>query len=106
MPYSRFPTEKQVRKGMGLPANAKFLGWADHLPESGEFLAAQGGSPDAMLSVFAQGPSGAKRFVSAAAAGAIVTRQTRAAVVVAIFDRGEDYAVIDVAGNQHSRFAD
>jgi hypothetical protein len=106
MSRGRYPTEKQLRKHMNLQPSSKFLGWAVHLPGTDEFLAVHTAGPDAMLTAWTQGPKAARLFTSAPAAGAIVTRQSRPAVLVAIFDVGADLAVIEVAGNQHSRFAD
>ena len=100
----RAPTPSALRREAHLPLSSKFLGWAVSAAKDDSFLQHVVDGVDSTLRTFCAGPKGAKLFDKPKDAGAIVIDLEYPAYVIAIFDIGNDYAVIPIGGNASSSF--
>lgn len=87
----------EIREEYGLPESAALLGYAVHLETQDEFLAEYSNTPLAVRKAWAKTPEMALRFQSIAEA-IDVSRHCAGAIVVVMFDVGEQIVVFAITG--------
>lgn len=89
----------EIKKEYGLPENSEFLGYGVHNVERDEFLAQFEDTPAATKRAWAKDPQLALQFDEFAAAYE-VSRKCKEAIVVGMFDIGDQIYVAGITDNQ------
>jgi hypothetical protein len=99
------PTPDQLLEDLNLPERTPFIGWSVQCPDNGTFYMGTEETIESILRVFTERPDEAASLDSAIDAGRIAAELNCAALIVALFDFGEDIGVVPIGGNQFSEFA-
>lgn len=86
---------EDIRRELGLPDSAEFLGYVVHIPESEEFLHSVQDSLGAVTRSFAKTPDLALPFESFGDAHAQARRE-KGEIVAGLFDLGDQYFVAGI----------
>jgi hypothetical protein len=88
-----------IKRQLGLPEDAEFLGYGVHLKDSDEFLVRFDERSDAAAKVWSKDPQHAINYEEFAAAYDVALK-CRGAVVVGMFDLGDQTYVAEISTRQ------
>lgn len=101
---SSAPSERRMRKELGIPMDHQFLGWVVHTPHEDGFLGRVVDEGSWVFRAFTGSPEHAVKFKLPTIAARIADELDYPAVLAAAFDVGDHIAVIPVGGNAFSEF--